>query len=500
MNNLLEKFIIFFSSITLPFTNIKGNLDNSTALSDLSNQPIETATAATCNSTLGWDYIEGAEGYGIVGEETDLWGTINITPDQGIVKGLFYDGETWVDATSTIRSYESWANMNIKKTYDVASDYAIATYWILDDGSSLYCSNTIGVFYLNSIPYNNPTLTYNATSFPNRASMDIYLTGSHSYIRMVEFGISGIVGENKAVPVSPNTYWEIKLNDVRKELFGIIGIGTFTIDASDIGDWYRMAFNDLEQVKITYLSPNFNAGEGSGSNATFYSDWSGGVIKIYSRDNKGGIMPSAPEPPTYITIPTPTITPTPEPTIIPTPTVEPTPSPINCPTACSAHYKYAQVSYQTWDSCNVSSIPETRQYSVNCSCTQGTVIDETRIPGVSQCVSELKTPEIVHGPTGEISGIPFAITARDISTDNNYPHDIVFTIWQKQENGEYIKMDSSGWKEDAIIYKGQEYMQSFRSFPEGEYQWRVNIKDTQGNHLDENGILKVDFRVRSGLN
>ncbi len=257
------------------------------------NNPIY---AATCNSTLGWDYIEGAEGYGIVGEETDLWGTINITPDQGIVKGLFYDGETWVDATSTIRSYESWANMNIKKTYDVASDYAIATYWILDDGSSLYCSNTIGVFYLNSIPYNNPTLTYNATSFPNRASMDIYLTGSHSYIRMVEFGISGIVGENKAVPVSPNTYWEIKLNDVRKELFGIIGIGTFTIDASDIGDWYRMAFNDLEQVKITYLSPNFNAGEGSGSNATFYSSWGGGVIKIYSRDNNS-VTPTPPPPP-----------------------------------------------------------------------------------------------------------------------------------------------------------------------------------------------------------
>jgi len=117
----------------------------------------------------------------------------------------------------------------------------------------------------------------------------------------------------------------------------------------------------------------------------------------------------------------------------------------------------------------------------------------------------LLTPLTVSGPKNSqiitASSFPLELRIKDISTDNNYPHDIVFTIWEKTSSGTYNKLAnySSGWIPWAINKKYDQYVYMFaRPLPVGNYQWRVNLRPTFSPEftLDARSLLTNDFVVR----
>lgn len=117
----------------------------------------------------------------------------------------------------------------------------------------------------------------------------------------------------------------------------------------------------------------------------------------------------------------------------------------------------------------------------------------------------LLTPLTVSGPKNSqiitASSFPLELRIKDISTDNNYPHDIVFTIWEKTSSGTYNKLAnySSGWIPWAINKKYDQYVYMFaRPLPAGNYQWRVNLRPTFSPEftLDARSLLTNDFVVR----
>jgi len=110
----------------------------------------------------------------------------------------------------------------------------------------------------------------------------------------------------------------------------------------------------------------------------------------------------------------------------------------------------------------------------------------------------LLPPQLIAGPQpGEtISSRPFTVSVKDVSpAGSNYPHDAVFTIWQKQPGGGYVKIKTSYWLSDVLTAPGETYSYEWPALPDGQYQWRVNLRDTQGNYLTN--PLIVPFQVTS---